>query len=63
MDGIKGKEVVNLCQKYGNQKKAAEELGITQQAISDALKQARWRALSRAEDLLQSTLEDTANYK
>jgi hypothetical protein len=49
--------VVQLYKKCGSQKAAAKELGITQQAISDALRQAHWKELKRAEDMINESIE------
>lgn len=48
--------VVRLYEQLGSQKAAANKLSITQQAVSDALRQAHWRELKRAEDLICDVL-------
>jgi predicted transcriptional regulator len=49
--------VVDLYQKRGNQKKVAKRLGITQQAVSDAIQQAHWKELKRVEEFIDRILE------
>ncbi len=49
--------VVQLYEKLGKQKAVADELGITQQAISDALRQAHWKELKRAENMIGEILK------
>jgi len=40
-----------------SQRKVAAELGITQQAVSDALRSARWKELHRTEELITDILD------
>lgn len=49
--------VVRSYEELHNQKMAAKRLGITQQAVSDALRQAHWKELNRAETMINKTLE------
>ncbi len=51
------RRVVSLYEKYRNQEKAARQLKVTQQAISDALIQAHWKKLRKAETLIESILQ------
>lgn len=55
--------VVQFYKKFGSQKSAAKELSITQQAISDALRQAHWKELKRAENMINEVLEKHGSYK
>lgn len=49
-------KLVDLYRDLGTQKEVAGRLNITQQAVSDALAQAQWREVSRAEALIQKAL-------
>ena len=51
------REVVQHYEKYDNQAAVAKQLGITQQAVSDALRQANWKQVDRAEKLIDGVLE------
>jgi hypothetical protein len=51
------RHVVRFYERLGNQKVAAKELGVTQQAVSDALRQAHWRELIEAEMVVDRLLE------
>lgn len=51
------RRVVRFYEKFGNQKAVAKALGITQQAVSDALRQAHWKELKRVETIIDGTLE------
>ncbi len=55
--------VVQLYEKFGNQKAVAERLGITQQAVSDALRQAHWKEIKRGEDLIGEVLKRHGSLK
>ncbi len=55
--------VVQLYEKLGNQKTAAKRLGITQQAVSDALRQGYWKELKRAENMIDDALASCNCYK
>ena len=57
------REVVQYYEKYGNQAAVAKWLGISQQAVSDALRQANWRQVNRAEKLIDGILERSASDK
>lgn len=48
--------VVNQYEKLGDQQEAAAQLGITQQAVSDALRRARWREIGGLEKQLNESL-------
>jgi predicted DNA-binding protein YlxM (UPF0122 family) len=49
-------QVVKLYERLGAQKVVAKELNITQQAVSDALRQAHWKELRRVEGLIERIL-------
>lgn len=49
--------VIRLYRELGRQKRVAERLGITQQAVSDILKRAHWREIKRAETLIEGVLK------
>jgi hypothetical protein len=49
--------VIRLYKEMGRQAAVAERLGITQQAVSDILKRARWKEIKRAEELIGQVLE------
>ena len=51
------RRVVQSYERLGNQKAAAKKLGVTQQAVSDALRQAHWRELTQAETVVDTLLE------
>ena len=55
------RSVVQLYEKLGIQQAAAKILGVTQQAISDALKQAHWDEVKRAEDAINRALAAFVN--
>lgn len=57
------RRVVQFYEKFGSQKAVAKKLGITQQAISHALRQARWKKLKRAENMIDRILEKHGSYK
>lgn len=50
------RKIAHLYEQTGNQKKVAKKLGITQQAVSDALRQAHWKEIKRAEKTIDKTL-------
>jgi len=50
------RRVVQFYEKFGSQKSVAKELGITQQAVSDALRQAHWKELKRVENTIDEVL-------
>lgn len=52
------RHVVETYEEHATQGKAAKKLGITQQAVSDALRQANWKAFKRAEDVIDAVLEN-----
>ena len=56
------RRVVQFYEKFGNQRAVAKELGITQQAISDALRQAHWKELKRAENMIDKVLEEYGSH-
>jgi hypothetical protein len=55
--------VVQLYEEFGNQETVAKKLGITQQAVSDALQKAYWKELKRAENMVDVFLEKHDYYK
>jgi len=57
------RRVVQLYKKFGSQKSVAKELGITQQAVSDALRQAHWKEVKRAENMIDEAFEKYGSYK
>jgi len=57
------RRVVQLYQKFGTQKAVAKQLGITQQAVSDALRQAHWKELKQAEDIIDQVLKESCSNK
>ena len=50
------RKVVQLYERLENQQAVARELGITQQAVSDALGQAHWKEVTRAENIVDRIL-------
>jgi len=50
-------EIIRLYEKCRNQKKVAEKYGISQQAVSDALKRAYWQIVRDSEDTILKILE------
>jgi hypothetical protein len=48
--------IISRYRRLRHQRKVAEELGITQQAVSESLKIASWKELKRTEDLITSQL-------
>jgi len=54
--------VVQFYEKFGSQKSVAKELGITQQAVSDALRQAHWKEVKRVENMIDEVLEKYGSY-
>jgi hypothetical protein len=50
-------KVIRLYRELGRQKRVAERLGITQQAVSDILKRAHWKEIKRAERLIEGVLK------
>lgn len=50
------REVVEAYQRHGEQTAAARELGVTQQAVSDALRRSSWPLVDAIEERLASTL-------
>jgi len=57
------KRVVQFYEKFGTQKAVAKQLGITQQAVSDALRQAHWKELKQSEDIIDQVLEESCSNK
>lgn len=51
------RRVVQFYGKFGNQRRVAKELGITQQAVSDALRQAHWKELKQVENMIDKALD------
>ena len=51
------REIIELYERYGTQRGVAEELDISQQAVSRALERAHWPVTSAIEERLQRTLE------
>ena len=51
------RQVIELYEKSENQKATATLLGITQQAVSDALQKAHREQVKRAEESVNATLE------
>lgn len=54
--------VVQFYEKFGSQISVAKELGITQQAVSDALRQAHWKEVKRVENMIDEALEKYGSY-
>jgi predicted DNA-binding protein YlxM (UPF0122 family) len=54
--------VVQLYEKFGSQISVAKKLGITQQAVSDALRQAHWKEVKRVENMIDEALEKDGSY-
>lgn len=52
------RHIVELYVRLGKQKSVAKKLGITQQAVSDALRQARWKEIEQAEKVIEQLLKD-----
>jgi len=50
-------EIIHLYEKYGNQMKVAKECGISQQAVSNALKRAHWKIVRESEEKILKVLE------
>jgi hypothetical protein len=57
------RHVVEFYEQYDNQGIVAKRLTITQQAVSDALRQAHWRQVHRAEKLIDALLEKNLVHK
>jgi predicted DNA-binding protein YlxM (UPF0122 family) len=57
------RRVVQFYEKFGSQKAVAKELGITQQAVSDALRQAHWKELNRVEKMIDEVLKKYGSHK
>ena len=57
------RRVVQLYKEIENQKIVAKDLGITQQAVSEALRQAHWKELKRVETMIDRTLEKYGSNK
>ncbi|MBI4653806.1 MAG: hypothetical protein HY752_02265 [Nitrospirae bacterium] len=57
------RHVVQFYEKLGNQKAVAEVLRITQQAVSDALRQAHWKELKRVETMIDGVLKKYGSNK
>ncbi|MCK4404780.1 MAG: hypothetical protein KAW02_06780 [candidate division Zixibacteria bacterium] len=57
------RRVVQFYERFGNQKAVAKELGITQQAVSDSLRQAHWKELKRVETIIDGVLERNGSNK
>ena len=55
--------VVQFYEKFSTQKAVAKQLGITQQAVSDALRQAHWKELKQAEDIIDQVLKESFSNK
>ena len=55
--------VVQLYKRFEKQKAVAKELGITQQAVSDALRQARWKELEQLETIIDQILKEYCSNK
>lgn len=51
------REVVNANRELGTQRAVAEELDVSQQAVSNVLARAGWRELSEMEDRLRAVLD------
>jgi hypothetical protein len=49
-------QVVRLYRRYGRQKAVADELGVSQQAVSSALTAVGWKAMVEAERTLEAVL-------
>jgi hypothetical protein len=54
--------IVSLYDALGSQEAAGEKLGISQQAVSDALRAAYWKEVRQAEDIVDGVLADEALY-
>ena len=50
-------EIFRLYRMMGSQVKVADKLGISQQAVSDALRSARWNDLLRTEQIITEVLD------
>jgi hypothetical protein len=57
------RKLVELYAKLGNQEAVAKRLGITQQAVSVAMRQAHWREVERAERLVDQALASEVQNK
>lgn len=55
--------VVQFYEKFGSQKSVAKELGITQQAVSSALRQACWKEVKRVENMIDEAMGKYSSYK
>ncbi len=55
--------VIKLYESLENQGAVAKKLCISQQAVSDALKQAHWKEVSRAEGKINQILEERSRHK
>lgn len=55
--------VITLYESLENQSAVARKLRISQQAVSDALKQAHWKEVSRAEGKINQILEECGRNK
>jgi hypothetical protein len=55
------REIVALYDELGVQEEVAGRLGITQQAVSDALLHANWNAVNEAERVIDRALADIAS--
>jgi hypothetical protein len=52
------RKVVEAYEKNNNQALVSRKLSISQQAVSDALKQAGWKDIKRSEDIIDKALEE-----
>ena len=52
------RRIVELYLRLGSQQSVAKKLSITQQAVSDALRQARWKEIGQAEKVIELLLKD-----
>lgn len=50
------RDIISKYEKFGKQKIVAKKLGITQQAVSDALKKANWQSIKSAHKLIDGFL-------
>ena len=57
------RRVVKLYKRLGKQKAVANKLGITQQAVSEALRKAHWKELKQLESSIDAVLEEYISNK
>jgi hypothetical protein len=57
------RRVIAAYEQYRKQERVARKLGISQQAVSDALREAKWKSLVQQETLLDAVLQQKGLYK